>query len=265
MPAFYVFMLIMPLSMMALGESPPHVLPFHTAPENAVVLELFTSQGCSSCPPADRLLSKIGNDENLAGKVIPLAFHVDYWNHIGWTDPFSQKRWSQRQQDYAATFKSVRIYTPQLIINGQSELVGSDEKRAFTEIQRALAQPNSVNLHAELAADRGDVIDIQISAELLGVVKSEMLHVMVAVFERGLITSVKSGENARRTLHNDFVVRTLERAFEFSPQTTKVHSATVRVSLPAGAKRSDLGVAVFAQSRADLAIYGATALAFSER
>lgn len=265
MPAFYVLMLITPLSMMALRESQPHVLPFHAASANAVVLELFTSQGCSSCPPADRLLSKIGNDERLAGKVIPLSFHVDYWNRLGWFDPFSQKRWSQRQQDYAASFKSARIYTPQLIVNGRSEFVGSDEKRARTEIQRALAQSSSVKLHAELAVDHGAEISLQISAALQGEIKSEALQVRVAVFERGLITSVKSGENARRTLHNDFVVRTLERVFEFSPQATRVHGATVRVNLPAGAKREHLGVAVFAQDASNLAIYGATTFVFGKR
>src|SRR5438046_1978213 len=91
--------------------------------KNIVVLELFTSQGCSSCPPADRLLGSYTNQEN----VIPLSFHVDYWNHLGWKDPFSNAAFSQRQETYANAFASSGVYTPQVIINGQKEMVGSDE------------------------------------------------------------------------------------------------------------------------------------------
>ena len=92
------------------------------------VIELFTSQGCSSCPPADRLLSRLASDPRYAGKVIPLSFHVDYWNYIGWTDPFSSADFSQRQRAYAQrAFRSHRVYTPQVVVNGRDECVGSGE------------------------------------------------------------------------------------------------------------------------------------------
>src|SRR6185295_6297026 len=100
-----------------------------------IVVELFTSQGCSSCPPADRLLSTLRSDP----RVVPLAFHVDYWNYIGWTDPFSSARWSQRQQAYARAFASNRIYTPQLVVNGTSECVGSNEGEGRQRIAKAEA------------------------------------------------------------------------------------------------------------------------------
>jgi hypothetical protein len=92
------------------------------APEaSPIIIELFTSQGCSSCPPADRLLKRLAGDP----RVIPLSFHVDYWNYIGWTDPFSSKRWSERQQGYARAFRSNRIYTPQLVVSGRTGASGS--------------------------------------------------------------------------------------------------------------------------------------------
>ena len=92
-----------------------------------VLLELFTSQGCSSCPPADRLLTRLAGDRKLAGQVIPLSFHVDYWDYIGWQDPFASPRWSERQRQYGRAFHSNRVYTPQLVINGRTECVGSQE------------------------------------------------------------------------------------------------------------------------------------------
>src|SRR5262245_2326035 len=95
-------------------------------PGAPVVVELFTSQGCSSCPPADRLLGELVRDGAIADRpVIALSFHVDYWNRLGWTDPFSRPAWSARQQAYADAMRDGRVYTPQLVIAGRSHVVGS--------------------------------------------------------------------------------------------------------------------------------------------
>ncbi|MGH9465120.1 MAG: DUF1223 domain-containing protein, partial [Thermoanaerobaculia bacterium] len=121
-----------------------------------VLLELFTSQGCSSCPPADRLLSRLAAARGSEPVVVPLAFHVDYWNHIGWEDPFSQGRWSARQRAYALAFGRDGVYTPQLVVDGTEELVGSDERAVRRAIERAAAQsrPGWVRLGAgRLTAD----------------------------------------------------------------------------------------------------------------
>src|SRR5689334_21818950 len=93
--------------------------PRATGPEGPVVLELFTSQGCSSCPPADALLSKLASSGSLAGRSLaPLAFHVDYWNDLGWADPFSLPAWTERQHQYARVLKDDRVYTPELVVGG---------------------------------------------------------------------------------------------------------------------------------------------------
>src|SRR5688572_26576905 len=92
---------------------------------NAVLVELVTSEGCSSCPPADELLNELSARDD----VIPLAFHVDYWDHLGWPDPFASRRWTERQQAYAKAFRSRSLYTPQAVIAGRAECVGSDRRR----------------------------------------------------------------------------------------------------------------------------------------
>src|SRR5258708_28100348 len=90
-----------------------------------VIVELFTSQGCSSCPPADELITILSHDESLRGKVIPIAFHVDYWDHLGWRDPFSSRSWTQRQMSYVHQLRINGAYTPQAVVSGRKELVGS--------------------------------------------------------------------------------------------------------------------------------------------
>src|SRR5687767_14525236 len=105
------------------------------AGDTPVVVELFTSQGCSSCPSADALLRRIAADPKLRGKVIPLAYHVDYWNHLGWRDPFSSREWSQRQGDYVRAMKLSSAYTPQIVVNGVREMVGSNSFQVYRAIE----------------------------------------------------------------------------------------------------------------------------------
>src|ERR1700722_8770536 len=103
-----------------------------------VIVELFTSEGCSSCPAADRLLSRLEQTQPVAGaQVVAIEEHVDYWNQLGWTDPFSSPQFRARQNDYAVAFKAKDIFTPQMVVNGQSVFVGSDMNRAYHEIGAA--------------------------------------------------------------------------------------------------------------------------------
>ena len=178
-----------------------------------VVVELFTSQGCSSCPPADRLLSRLKRDPRLAGEVIPLAFHVDYWNHLGWSDPFSSHLWSQRQQGYAQAFHSNRIYTPQLVINGRTECVGSEEGQVMRRIREALAAEPAAQVTLGTPVV-GDSARVAVGARLLRPVPGDGPEVWVALVESGLTTPVRGGENASATLHDDQVVRLVPDALD---------------------------------------------------
>jgi hypothetical protein len=214
-----------------------------------VIVELFTSQGCSSCPPADRLLSKLGKDP----RVIPLAFHVDYWNSIGWSDPFSSKAWSQRQEGYARAFHSNRIYTPQLVVSGRTQVVGSDESGVRRSISQALgAEPaGQVTVSADPSPDGR--LRIKAGAKLVRAAGGP-LDLWVAVYETGLSTKVGAGENASRTLGNDFVVRRLEKALTLPGSTD---SAELVLGLDKRWNRENLGVAAFLQDPKTLAIQGA--------
>src|SRR5207248_5820494 len=116
-------------------------LSMHGAPPKLgpapVVVELFTSQGCSSCPPADALIHDIANDPAMHGRVIPLAFHVDYWDSLGWRDPFSSAEWTQRQARYASTMHLSSAYTPQAVVNGTREFVGSNRAALSAALEKA--------------------------------------------------------------------------------------------------------------------------------
>jgi hypothetical protein len=222
---------------------------------NPVVIELFTSQGCSSCPPADRLLSRLAADPGLRDRVIPLSFHVDYWNYIGWTDPFSSKRWSERQQGYARAFRSNRIYTPQLVVSGRAGLNGSDESGARKRIAEALAAEPAGR--ATLAVESGqDRLKVKVGAMLARAVDGP-LDLWVVVYETGLTTKVGAGENASATLHNDYVVRRLEKALTLPGTANASDSGEVVLGLDKRWNRAHLGVAAFLQDPRTLAIVGA--------
>jgi hypothetical protein len=233
---------------------------------NPVVVELFTSQGCSSCPPADRLLTQLGQDKELAGRVIPLSFHVDYWNSIGWRDPFSSADWSGRQSRYSEALKlGNRVYTPQAVINGKSECVGSEEGEVRQRIAEALKAPADGRVALRLAPEAGSV-KASVDASIVGGVGSggnasaaRGLDVWVALYETNLTTAVGRGENAHRTLRNDYVVRRLVKAFTLPATPGAAHSGAVALAIDPSWKRNDLGVAAFLQDPTTLAIHGAAA------
>src|SRR5688500_7498392 len=161
----------------------------------AVLVELFTSQGCSSCPPADRLLTQLGSEPGLAGEVVPLAFHVDYWNWIGWRDPFSAAGWSRRQRTYASAFRSDRIYTPQAVVGGRRDCNGGDLRCIRAAVEEIAAQPGG-EVALALAPAAGGAVRVTVTARPPA--GAGPLDLMLAVFEKGLETPVGRGENATK-------------------------------------------------------------------
>src|SRR5205807_1864042 len=135
------------------------------AQRKAVIVELFTSEGCSSCPPADELLGRIGGQESLNGAtIIPLGFHVDYWNSLGWQDRFSSHAYTERQEQYVRKFKLEGPYTPQMVVDGASEFVGNSSLRA----QAALAEAATRPPEADIRISAGEAGRLQVQARLLG-------------------------------------------------------------------------------------------------
>ncbi|MEO8378614.1 MAG: DUF1223 domain-containing protein [Acidobacteriota bacterium] len=229
-----------------------------------VVLELFTSQGCSSCPPADALLSRLRREDFGGSTVIPLAYHVDYWNHLGWSDPFSSPHWTQRQNLYAKALKSDQIYTPQLIINGAAPLVGSAEGPIRAEIERQLDGSDRGAVLIDRVALAGKELTVDLRARLDARTPASPAGVVVVLFENGVTTAVASGENARRTLTNDAIVRWQEERFVLSANGVE-SKASVTIPLSAGWRTDRLGVAAFIQDRASLAIHASAARGIGEQ
>lgn len=212
-----------------------------------VVLELFTSQGCSSCPPADRLLSALGRESFEGARMIPLAYHVDYWNYLGWRDPFSSSQWSSRQNDYARAIRSAQVYTPQLVVNGREQLVGSSEHHVRREIERQREESDRGEVTIERVVREGSALTVDLRAHTDG----GRADLVVTLFENGITTPVASGENARRTLTNDYIVRWQERAATATPAVTR---RTITIPLRHDWNPARLGVAAFLQNPHTLAI-----------
>lgn len=221
-----------------------------------VLVELFTSQGCSSCPPADRLLARLAAEEGSG--VVPLSFHVDYWNYIGWTDPFSSAEWSERQRRYARrAFDTGRVYTPQVVFNGEADCVGSNEREVRGAIERAKRRGAAGELTLEVGGSGADGLALEIGARVREAAPGETWDVMVAVFEDDLVTPVPRGENSGRKLENSRVVRTLEKAFALPAEAGAERSERLEIDLGEGWERSRLGVAVFLQDPESMRVRGA--------
>jgi hypothetical protein len=184
-----------------------------------VVVELFTSEGCSSCPPADQLLIKLAKEQPVPGvQIIPLGMHVTYWDQLGWKDPASLKLATERQQGYGRVFGEDRVYTPQAVIDGRDELVGSDESGLKRAIARAANQPHlRMQLSASLEADG---VHATVTIENVPVEHHERLVEVLMITEDGLSSIVKRGENGGRTLHHDAVVRKIATGTELLGQVS---------------------------------------------
>jgi len=214
-----------------------------------------TSQGCSSCPPADALLSRVRRETFAGGTVIPLAFHVDYWNRIGWTDPFSSAQWSVRQNQYAAVRKTNQVYTPQLVLNGGAQLVGNNERLVRDEIARQLKTSPLGNVVISGVVQSETSVSLNLTAALAGLpaIKGD---VVVVLFENGVTTAVRSGENSGRKLVNDHIVRSLTRSFTLQAGGPAV-KRSIAIALHPSWRRDSLGIAAFIQNPKTMAIYGA--------
>ncbi len=165
---------------------------------NIAVFELFTSQGCSSCPPADKLIGSYTSKTN----VIPLSFHVDYWDRLGWKDAFSAKEYSQRQYKYASALKA-DVYTPQLIVNGQVAMIGSDAGKIAAILSKILSEQPVATLSLQKPVTENGNVNVRYEAT--GNTKNAILH--IAVVEKKAVTTVKGGENMGATLTDYNVVR----------------------------------------------------------
>ena len=180
------------------------------SPRTPVLIELFTSEGCSSCPPADALLEKLDRSQPVNGaELIVLSEHVDYWNDIGWKDPYSSHEYSERQSAYAAHFGRSSIYTPQMVVDGHAELVGSDELGAIEAVEnetRFVKVPLSLSgVHFE----NNNKVSMHVEAGPLEAIGTRSANLYLAIADESDVSQVSRGENAGRTLKHVAVLRSL--------------------------------------------------------
>ena len=230
-----------------------------SSPRAVVVAELFTSEGCSSCPPADDLLAELVRRTPVPGvEVLALSEHVDYWDRLGWSDPFSSTEFSLRQSDYdERVFHTNSIYTPQLVVDGQFQAVGSDAAAVRQAILRAARMPKAAVTLAtavEPARDRARV-DVRVNvAPALG----SRADVLIAIVEDDLVTHVLRGENGGRKLRHTAVVRVL-RAIGALAQGDRASSMSTSVMFGADWTFDRLRAIAFLQERNTRRIIGAAA------
>ncbi|MBV9988443.1 MAG: DUF1223 domain-containing protein [Chitinophagaceae bacterium] len=219
------------------------------ANQRTVLLELFTSQGCSSCPPADALLGEYAGSGDT--HVIPLSFHVDYWNRLGWKDPFSAAAFSARQQQYSRHMHLDGVYTPQIVVNGRTETVGNNRNA----VQRLVAQEKNTAADASLTIDGINVSDkaLEFHYHISGAAADQLIQVALA--QKKLTTDIRAGENSGVVLTNYNVVREFTTV---QPNPQQIAS----VPLPNGFKRQEYVLVVFLQNVKNLTVTAVTAKTF---
>ena len=212
-----------------------------STPRVPVLAELFTSEGCNSCPPADQLLAMWLDEQPIDGVfIVALSEHVTYWDHQGWKDPFGSQQFTTRQQQYGLQFNLDGIYTPQLVVDGREEYVGSDRR----SIERAFRKATQPKPELRLAATAsGSVLTVSATGPGAGVERGAELWFVVA--EDRLVVDVKRGENANRILKHSGVVRVLKSAGDASNATP------LEIRIDPNWQRENLHLVAFAQSRKD--------------
>ena len=229
----------LPIMMAAAGE-----VRFQSGPQQTALVELYTSEGCSSCPPAEAWLSRRKGDPGLWNKFVPIAFHVDYWDRLGWRDRFSSKEWTARQSRYAALWQTGSVYTPAVVLNGK-------ELRSWSSAD--LSSPNDKGaglLVAKTADGKNFTIEFRPATAV-----SANWDAHLALLGSGISSKVRAGENSGRNLMHDFVALALRDAPMRGDGETKHADLPVPATNELGAR---LAVAIWVSARDQLTPWQAT-------
>jgi hypothetical protein len=217
-----------------------------SAATTTALVELYTSEGCDSCPPADRWLSSLAAKGYAPDRVVPIALHVDYWDYIGWKDPYARQAFSARQRRMAALARAAVVYTPQVLLQGQDfrSWQGSLFEQAVAKIN---ARPARARISLLLDTRNQDAFEVEASAELLDGLQPADLGLYLGAYENKLVSDVKAGENRGKMLPHDYVVLQWAGPFEF--KGTKLAERRRLERLPK-AVPANSGVVAFVQNRA---------------
>ena len=216
------------------------------------VIELFTSEGCSSCPPADAVIAKV-EKESTDKPVYILAFHVDYWNRLGWKDVFSSAAYSERQNQYAHWLNLSSVYTPQVVVNGRTEFVGSEEGTLRNAIKTNLAKSSSTQIEITNIKINQNKAEVQFQTQ--GKIANSVL--LLAIVQKSATTKVQRGENEGRTLAHVQIVREIESV------SLKGDKGDASIELPKGFDPHGSEIIAFVQNTLNGEITGATKAAIN--
>jgi hypothetical protein len=233
------------------------ILPAAQPLRTPVLVELFTSEGCSSCPPADAFLARLSKDQPIPGvEIIALEEHVDYWDRLGWKDPFSSASFTARQQRYGDLFRNESIYTPQMVVDGRFEFVGTDTHRGGAAIIEGSRSPKAnIQIKPQQA---GVFVRVE---DLPAIGRSDTAEVWLAVLEDDLSNDVSHGENAGRKLAHRGVVRSLAVIDKADPRRSPAFSGEPAIKIEKAWQPENLRVVVFIQERSGRRVLGAAAAA----
>jgi hypothetical protein len=229
-----------------------------------VIVELFTSEGCSTCPPADALLAKLEDLQPVEGAhVIALEEHVDYWNQQGWIDPYSSAEWTERQREYVSKFKSGDVYTPQMVVDGQQQFIGSRELDAAQAIEQSASRPKTdVTVTAQPPTGRGTQQFKVRVGKLAGNTDRDTAEIWLGVTEQGLESAVRNGENAGKNLRHSSTLRSLRKigVATAGGESPSAFEASPVVKLKSDWKKQNIQIVVFLQEKKSKRILGAASL-----
>ena len=258
----YCSAVVVLLLSMALGHAPAESR--ENTPDSSrtpILVELFTSEGCSDCPPADALLGRLDRSQPVAGaQLIVLSEHVDYWNDIGWNDPYSSHAYSERQGAYARRFGLDGVYTPQMVIDGKFQFVGSDERRAVTAAEKA-AKAAKIRMSLSRAhLESETALSVHLDAGRLPSTARRPATVLVVIADEQDESHVIGGENGGRTLKHVAVLRSIKNVGSLD----QANGLSEDVSIEIPRRNEHMRLIAFAQDEDDGTIWGVASTRFSK-
>ncbi len=249
----------------ATSSKPPNQLSQTPNAREPVVVELFTSEGCSSCPPADALLTHLDSQKSVgSAEIIALEEHVDYWDQQGWKDPFSSSGWTARQYGYAGALGNGNPFTPEMVVDGAAGFVGSRGAMALQEIAKAAEKRKAKVEISEVSSQENKSALFKITvASTSDILSRDTPEVILAITESGLHSSVKAGENAGEELHHSPVLRELKVIGDLGKNTQEAFTAQHAVRIDSKWNRENLRAIAFVQEKKSRHILGAAQIRLS--
>jgi len=240
------------LALIAQGQPPA---PVDSSPARIPILvELFTAEGCSDCPPADAFLQKLDQQPFPRAEMIVLSEHVDYWNHDGWKDPYSSHFYSERQEAYASEFALRSVYTPQMVVDGSSEFVGSNQAVASKAFAKAATAPKIGIRLSSISVDAAN--NLRAHVETAALPKGQKADVYLAIALNHAESQVSAGENAGRKLSHTAVARVMAKVGSLRPN--QAFAQDIELKLAPELVAANLRLVVFVQEAHQGRVLGAT-------